>query len=319
MPEMPLWTPSSERIQASNLHRFKAGVEAKLKIPLAGFDALHSWSTADSQAFWGEVWDFCSVKADHRGERLVIDRDKLPGARFFPDARLNYAQNLLVRADDTPALIFRSEHKPRRELSWKELQATVAEIHHGLRRLGLNAGDRIAAIVPNMPETTAFFLATASLGGVWSSCSPDFGERGILDRFGQIGPRVLVACDGYSYGGKIFELGPKIEAVLKQLPTVERVVIIDNIGTAEGLAKRLPNARTLDDFRAGEAAHSIDYASLPFDHPLYILYSSGTTGVPKCIVHRRRRGAAQASHRAGAPLRPEARATGCSISPPAAG
>jgi acetoacetyl-CoA synthetase len=286
MPEMPLWTPSSKRKQDSNLSRFKAGVEKKVKISLAGFEALHAWSVADSQAFWVELWDFCNIKSAYRGNRLVLDSDKLPDVRFFPDARLNYAQNLLIRNDDTPALIFRSEHKVRRAVSWKELQATVAELHHALANTGLSQGDRVAAIVPNMPETTAMLLATASLGGVWSSCSPDFGERGILDRFGQINPRVLVACDGYSYNGRIFDIGDKVAAVRSKLGSVERAVIIDNIGTAKALAARIPGGVTWEDFIRDMPSDGIRYAELPFDHPLYILYSSGTTGIPKCIVHR---------------------------------
>ena len=232
MPEMPLWTPSSKRKQDSNLFRFKAGVEGKLKISLAGFEALHAWSVADSLAFWVELWDFCNIKAEYRGNRLVLDSDKLPDVRFFPDARLNYAQNLLIRDDDTPALIFRSEHKVRRSMSWKELQATVAELHHALAELGVSPGDRVAAIVPNMPETTALLLATASLGGVWSSCSPDFGERGILDRFGQIEPRVLVASTAIP-----ITAGSSISATRSRRSeaSLERrtVVIIDNIGTAK--------------------------------------------------------------------------------------
>jgi acetoacetyl-CoA synthetase len=286
MPEMPLWTPSSKRKQDSNVSRFKAGVEKKEKISLAGFEALHAWSVADSQAFWVELWDFCNIKSAYLGNRLVLDSDKLPDVRFFPDARLNYAQNLLIRNDDTPALIFRSEHKVRRAVSWKELQATVAELHHALANTGLSQGDRVAAIVPNMPETTAMLLATASLGGVWSSCSPDFGERGILDRFGQINPRVLVACDGYSYNGRIFDIGDKVAAVRSKLGSVERAVIIDNIGTAKALAARIPGGVTWEDFIRDMPSDGIRYAELPFDHPLYILYSSGTTGIPKCIVHR---------------------------------
>jgi acetoacetyl-CoA synthetase len=286
MPEKPLWTPSAKRMQDSNLSRFKTALEKKLKISLAGFEALHAWSIADSQAFWRELWEFCNIRAEYRGDRLLLDNDKLPDVRFFPDARLNYAQNLLIKADDTPALIFRSEHKVRRAISWKELQATVAGMHHALAGLGISAGDRVAAIAPNMPETTAMLLASASLGAVWSSCSPDFGDRGILDRFGQINPRVLVTCDGYSYNGRIFDIGEKVATVRSKLPSVERVVIIDNVGIATRMAARIPGAVTLDDFTRGMPQRGINFAQLPFDHPLYILYSSGTTGVPKCIVHR---------------------------------
>ena len=286
MPEMPLWTPSSKRKQDSNLSRFKAAVEKKLKISLAGFEALHAWSIADSSGFLAELWEFCNIRGEYRGDRLLLDNDKLPEVRFFPDACLNYAQNLLIRNDDTPALIFRSEHKDRRGVSWKELQVTVAEMHHALVTGGIRAGDRIAGIVPNMPETTAMLIATSSLGAVWSSCSPDFGERGILDRFGQINPRVLVTCDGYSYNGRIFDIGEKVAAVRRKLPSVERVVIIDNIGTAREMAARIPGAKTLDVFIWEMPQGNINFAQVPFDHPLYILYSSGTTGIPKCIVHR---------------------------------
>src|SRR3954447_10647193 len=272
MPEMPLWRPSNKRKQDSNLSRFKAGVEEKLKISLAGFEALHAWSVADSQAFWVDLWDFCNIKSEYRGNRLAIDSDKLSDVRFFPDARLNYAQNLLIRDDDTPALIFRSEHKVRRSMSWRELQATVAELHHALAEMGVAPGDRVAAIVPNMPETTALLLATASLGGVWSSCSPDFGERGILDRFGQIEPRVLIACDGYFYGGQTIPPPAKIDAVLKSLPSVEETILIDYIGEATGISRTLPHTTAYDDFISREGPDPIRFAQMPFDHPLYILY-----------------------------------------------
>lgn len=286
MSEAPLWSPSEERRESSNLGRFIAGINAVHKVHLQGFDDLHAFSVAQPEAFWTALWDFAGVKAETRGERVLIDADKMPGARFFPDARLNYAENLLVESDKSPALIFRGEDKVRRTVSWRELTRAISRLQQGLAELGLKPGDRVAGIVPNMPETIMAFLATASLGGIWSSCSPDFGERGILDRFGQIGPKVLVACDGYHYNGNTYDIGEKLAAVLEKLPDVEAVLLIDYIGTAKEIAARIPKARTFAAFTEPYWAKTLMFEQLPFDHPLYILFSSGTTGVPKCIVHR---------------------------------
>ena len=230
------------------------------------------------------MWDFAGVKAETRGKR-VLSSAGMPDGRFFPEARLNYAENMLVRCDDAPALIFRGEDKVKRTLTWRSLNTKVAGLHHALAASGLKPGDRVCAIVPNMPETVVAFLAVASLGGIWSSCSPDFGERGILDRFGQIEPKVLICCDGYFYNGKTIPLRDKLAAVLKQLPSVEEVIIIDYGGTASDISRTLPHATALDDFIAKDEPDPVNFIQLPFDHPLYILYSSGTTGIPKCIVH----------------------------------
>ena len=283
----PLWSPSAERREASNLNAF-----IRKLAPSAGRRRLESYadildfSLANPREFWSTLWDFAGVKASVRGDCVLIDEDRMPGARFFPDARLNYAQNLLIKDDDSTALVFRGENKVRRTMSWKELNRSVARLHHAFAKAGLKPGDRVAAIVPNLPETIVAFLATISLGGVWSSCSPDFGERGILDRFGQIAPRFLVTCDGYYYNGRTIPLAAKIDAVLKQLPSVEETVIIDYTGTATDISRTLPRAVAYDDYIARRKDSTIDFAQLPFDHPLYILYSSGTTGIPKCIVHR---------------------------------
>jgi acetoacetyl-CoA synthetase len=286
MTEMPLWTPPKDRQDDSNLRRFQAELNAAHGLSLAGFDDLHAFSIAEPEMFWTAVWDFAGVKAAERGERVLIDGHKMPGARFFPDARLNFAENLLVKSDETPALVFRGEDKVARTVTWLELQHTVSRLAQGLGDIGLQPGDRVAAVMPNMPETMMACLASVALGGIWSSCSPDFGVNGILDRFGQIGPKVLIASDGYYYNGRTFDIGDKLAEVVDRLPEVEAVLVIDYIGKAGEIAARIPKAHTLEGFMASYAPGPIAFAQLPFDHPLYILFSSGTTGVPKCIVHR---------------------------------
>jgi acetoacetyl-CoA synthetase len=282
----PLWTPSAQRIANHRLTRFIAHVNQTHGLSLESFEDIHAYSVDNAPQFWADVWDFCDVIADTRGDRLVVDADKMPGARFFPDAILNFTENLLRRSDDTPAIVFRGEDKAEKKVSWGELTATVSRLNQAFGQFGLNAGDRICAVMPNMPETIMAFCGANSLGGIWSSCSPDFGVQGILDRFGQIEPRVLVVCDGYWYNGKSFDVTDKIAEVAAKLPSVEKIIVIDYLGHAQRTADSLPNAVTFDAFIAPFAPGDINYRRLPFDHPLYILFSSGTTGVPKCIVHR---------------------------------
>ena len=281
----PIWTPSEDTIRSANLTGLMEYVNERCGIGANSFDALHAWSVDDQERFWSCIWDYCGVRASHKGDRVVVDGDRMPGARYFPDARLNFAENLLRKRDDTPALIFRGEDKVRAEMSWRELHDLVSRIHQGFAALGLGVGDRVAAVVPNMPETAALMLGATSLGGIWSSCSPDFGETGILDRFGQIDPKVLIACDGYYYNGKEIDITEKLAAVAAQLPSVERVIVIPYLGRAQQTCDTVPNAVALDAFVAGFEPGDITFVQLPFDHPLYILFSSGTTGAPKCIVH----------------------------------
>jgi acetoacetyl-CoA synthetase len=261
-------------------------LEGSREIRLRSYGDILNFSTENPEAFWSKLWDFCGVKAETQGERALVDGDKMPGGRFFPDAKLNYAENLLKRNDDAPALVFWGEDKIKITMSWAELNGRVAQTHRALVKAGITSGDRVCAVVPNHPETIVAFLAVASLGAIWSSCSPDFGERGILDRFGQIAPKLLFTCDAYFYAGKTHGLSEKIAKVLTQLPSVEQAVLIDYTGQAAAMAAQLPHARTLDEFRSSESDAAITFAQMPFDHPLYILYSSGTTGIPKCIVHR---------------------------------
>jgi acetoacetyl-CoA synthetase len=257
---------------------------ARSGIPIEGFDALHDWSTDDIGAFWDLVWDDVGVIGEKGGRRLV-DGDRMPGARFFPDARINYAENLLRGADDATAIVFRGEDKAAARLTRGELRAAVAKVAAFLREAGVGRGDRVAALLPNMPETVAVMLATAAIGATFSSASPDFGERGVLDRFGQIEPKVFVACDGYWYAGKPIDISAKVEAVTAALvPAAVIVVPYLDGARAEALAERLPGGTTYRSLMArGETVPAFE--RVPFAHPQFILFSSGTTGVPKCIVH----------------------------------
>jgi len=250
---------------------------------LPDYEALWRWSVDAPEAFWCAIWDFAGVVGE-RGEPAVRDRERMPGARWFPQARLNFAENLLRRRDDSPALVFRGEHGERRELSWRALHGEVSVLRQAFEAQGIAAGDRVAAWLPNLPEAISAMLAAASLGATFTSCSPDFGASGVLDRFGQVEPRLLLAVDGYHYGGKRHDVLPKLAEVVAKLPSVERTVVVPYGGGAGSLAG-IRQAVWLEDFVGGLAPGEIDFARLPFDHPLYVLYSSGTTGPPKCIVH----------------------------------
>ena len=279
----PLWSPSPERFAQANLSRFARQVERDFGERAADYDTLYAWSVREPEQFWSALWDFCEVIGD-KGKRVLLDADRMPGAQWFPDARLNYAENQLRRRDDAPAMVFRGENKVRRTLTFREVHQTVSRLAQALRNAGVGPGDRVAAIVANMPEAILGLLATSSIGAIWSSCSPDFGVQGVLDRFGQIEPKVLLCVDGYFYGGKTHDNLAKLKEIAPRLPSLKRVVVIPYTSDLPNL-EGIPDASTWGAFLEPFSSGEIRFERLPFDHPLAILYSSGTTGVPKCIVH----------------------------------
>jgi acetoacetyl-CoA synthetase len=279
--ERPIWTPSPLRIADANLQRFLGAVRSRAG-DVADYAGLWQWSVERPADFWDALFEFTGVIADRGKGPVLADADRMPGARWFPGTRLNFAENLLRRSGAEPAIVFRDEREMRREVSWDELKAEVARIADGLREAGVGPGDRVAGFMPNLPETVIAMLGAASVGATWSSCSPDFGIQGVLDRFGQIEPRVLFTADGYFYGGKTLDSLERAQAVCERIGSIEHVVVVPYTSEHPDLSA-LPGAVAFADFgRAGAAPR---FERLPFDHPLYILYSSGTTGTPKCIVH----------------------------------
>jgi acetoacetyl-CoA synthetase len=280
----PLWRPDRQSLPALPISRFATEASRRTGRSFDDYDSLHAWSVEDPGAFWDLVWDFCGVIGE-KGGIVMSPGASMRETRFFPDARLNFAENLLRRMGDSDAIVFRGEDKVERRLSWDDLSALVSRLQQAMRAEGVVAGDRVAVMLPNMPEAIAVMLATASLGAIFSSCSPDFGERGVLDRFGQIEPKLFFAVDGYWYNGKPIDNAEKAKAVAAKLTSAVRTVVVPYSKNTGEVAANLSQGATLDAFIADFRPRPLLYERLPFDHPLYILFSSGTTGAPKCIVH----------------------------------
>jgi len=284
----PLWSPSPDQVEGAHLTRFMR------EVGIGDWPALHEWSCREREAFWARVWRFCGVVADERPGRdpwdeVLVGRDRVApphhalGPKWFTGARLNFAENLLRHRDDREALVFWNEHGRQRAMTYRELASEAARFAGALRSAGVGPGDRVAGFMPNIPETVVAMLGAASVGAIWSSCSPDFGANGVLDRFGQIAPKVLVCAASYRYAGKEIDCLERVREIVARLPGIARVVVVPYLDDSRPIAE-IPGATWWSDFVPREAG-DLRFERLPFDHPLYIMYSSGTTGLPKCMVH----------------------------------
>lgn len=280
-----LWEPSAEVRRGANLTRYMEWLRETRGRDFKNYDELWRWSTTELAAFWHSIWDYFEIKASRPPDEILA-RDAMPGAQWFTGARLNYAENLFARMpQDGPALLYKSEQGPLLAVNRRELWQETAALAASLRQWGVGPGDRVVAYLPNVPQAVVGLLATASLGAIWSSCSPDFGARSVLDRFSQIEPRVLLACDGYRYNGKAFSRLDVVAGLQEALPTLEKTVVVPLLDD-EAALDRLQNAVSWQSaLDAAGDEPQLSFAQVPFDHPLWVLYSSGTTGLPKALVH----------------------------------
>ncbi len=278
-----LWEPSKSAIEKTNMYKFMQGVNERFGRSFSKYEELYRWSIDNIPDFWASMWDFAQIKFSRKYDRVVDDLSKMPGAKWFPGARLNFAENLLRYRDDRTAIVFKGESREPVKLSYAELYDETARLADSLKKLGVAPGDRVAGFMPNMPHSVVGMLASTSIGAAWSSCSPDFGIKGVLDRFGQIKPKVLFTANGYSFKGRNIDSLERVSRILESIPSVEKVVVIPYTEAKPDISG-VPNAVLYDNFKSSESGLEIRFEQLPFDHPLYIMYSSGTTGLPKCMV-----------------------------------
>jgi acetoacetyl-CoA synthetase len=279
-----LWEPSERAIEEAQVTQFARQVIRKRKLDANSYHEFHDWSVAHPEEFWSEVWDACGVIASRKGATVLVDGDKMPGARWYPEARLNIAENLMRRGDRGDAFVFWDESGPRRRVSYADLTSEVSRAVQALQALGLRAGDRVAAFIPNIPEAGMLALAALSQGIVWASCSPDFGVEGVLERFEQIEPKVLFCADGYIYNGEAHDSLERVREIAEGLKTLRKVVVVPHLNPRVEVDD-VPKGVRLDEWLRRYQPAAIEFAQLPFNHPVFILFTSGTTGKPKCITH----------------------------------
>ncbi len=278
-----LWQPGEGRIRNSNMYRFMDSVNKTFNQHFTDYESLYNWTIRTIPDFWGALWEFIGIKASCGYDRVIDDETRMPGARWFPGARLNFAENLLRYRDDRTAIIFKGEGNAPERISYRALYNETARLARALREMGIRPGDRIAGFMPNMPETVTAMLAASSIGAVWSTCSPDFGVSGVLDRFGQIKPRVLFASDGYWYKDKRYDSLEKVSSIARGLPSIEKVIVVHYTLRKPDIGD-IPNAVLYSEFLSRDAGAEIEFEQLPFDHPQYIMYASGASGLPRCMV-----------------------------------
>jgi acetoacetyl-CoA synthetase len=276
-----LWRPTQP--EKTKMAKLISHVNNNYGTKLSSYDDLHAWSINYTSEFWSEIWDCCSIKYSKPYTNVIDDKTKMPGAKWFSGARLNYSENLLRFQDEHPAIYFKSEEKPLQIITYGILYNEVERLAHSLREIGVEKGDRVVGFIPNIPEAVIAMLATASIGAVWSSASPDFGTKGVLDRFSQIKPKVIFSSDGYNYNGNSYDCIEKLSEILKGLPSVQKAIVIEYTNESPDLSNII-NGVLYHKFISNSPA-PLQFEQLPFDHPLYIMYSSGTTGLPKSIVH----------------------------------
>ena len=279
----PLWMPSDERIRDANITRFMDVVNARHKLNLASYADLYNWSVENIPDFWLEVWDFADIKASKKSDTAVDDLDNFPGAKWFPGAKLNFAENLLRYRDDQLAFIFKGETQVSKQMTYAELYDEVARLSHSLKEAGVGVGDRIVGYMPNLIETAVCMLAATSLGATWSSCATDIGPGAAIERLGQIEPKVLITADGYFYKGKTFDTLEHAAEIVRGIPSLQKVIVVSYTQNKPDISQ-IANAVHYVDFLFRENSLEIQFEQLPFDHPQYIMFSSGTTGKPKCLV-----------------------------------